>query len=61
MNRNRIIKLDNGKKLNHDEIVEFFNKAKCSECPFSKECDELYQRYKTFTICNAINGKILNY
>lgn len=61
MNRNRIIKLDNGKKLSHDEIVEFFNKSACSECPFCKECDVLYQRYKTVTICNAINDKILDY
>lgn len=61
MNRNRIIKLDNGKKLSHDEIVEFFNKSACSKCPFCKECDALYRRYKTVTICNAINDKILDY
>lgn len=56
-NRNRIVKLDNGKELNRDDIIEFFNKVRCNECPFDKECEKLFHGFLTDTICSAIKGK----
>lgn len=62
MNRNRIIKLDNGKELGHDDIVEFFSKVRCSDCPFCKECHDMFHKLRetstnTFNLCNAIQNE----
>lgn len=53
----RIVKLDNGKELTHDDIVEFFNKLRCNECPFNKECEKLFHTFLSDTICATLKGK----
>lgn len=53
------IQLPNGKRLDKDDIKEFFHQSKCDDCPFMVECqnmrDEIRQHTtRTFSLCDVI-------
>ena len=56
---NVIIQLSNGKRLDKDDIKEFFRQCKCVNCPFMVECQNMKDEIRkhttaTFTLCDII-------
>ncbi len=54
-----LIQLPNGKRLDKDDIKEFFNQCKCYDCPFMVECQNMKDKIReyttnTFTLCDII-------
>lgn len=54
-----LIQLPNGKRLDKDDIKEFFNQCKCNNCPFMVECQNMKDEIRkyttaTFTLCDVI-------
>jgi hypothetical protein len=54
-----LIKLHNGKRLDKDDIKEFFNRCKCQDCPFMVECHNMQDETRkhttdTLTLCDVI-------
>ena len=56
---NVAIQLPNGKKLDKDDIKEFFRQSKCENCPFMVECHNMIDEVRkhttsAFTLCDVI-------
>ena len=61
-NKNGIITLDSGISLSRKDIIEYFGKLKCDNCPFGEKCGKMYDRIRrattdAFGLCDVMNFK----
>lgn len=62
LNKKGIIILDSGVSLSRNDIIEYFSKLKCDNCPLGEECGKMYNRIRrattdAFGLCEVMNFK----
>lgn len=62
-NRKNLITTKRGISIGYDDIMDFFNKCNCQNCPFAEECNNMYNKIRcsttdTFTLCDVVKHRL---